>query len=107
MTIGKRHLTTKYERWRIREPSDFKYGTFRTQDIGKKGFSKRVAGMLKSTGEWDTQAILIDHNEPESMKKTLRKGVRDLLNKNKTVKVKSFMRKGTKVRPHYRRGVKR
>jgi len=70
--IGNPHFTDKFERWRIREPSEFIKGSFRTHDIGRKGFSKRIAGKLKKSGKWATQAILISRAEPEAMKKKLR-----------------------------------
>lgn len=59
MTIGKVHLTENYARYRIKNPSEFEKSSFRTQDIGRAGHSKRIAGKLKSSGKWATQAILI------------------------------------------------
>jgi hypothetical protein len=58
MTIGKVHLTGRYARYRIRSPKSFKKGTFRTQDIGRIGHTKRIAGILKS-GKWATQSVLV------------------------------------------------
>ena len=43
-------------RFRIRNPKIFGEETFRTYDIRGDGKLQRVAGQLKSTGEWRTQA---------------------------------------------------
>lgn len=56
------HFTKKYARYRIRSPKLFKKGSFRTQDIGRKGHSKRIAGILKS-GRWATQSMLISRRD--------------------------------------------
>lgn len=56
LTIGRVHMTEKYARFRIKEPSKFK--KLRTQTLNDQ--VKRIAGQLKSTGDWDTQAILVD-----------------------------------------------
>ena len=63
--------TTRYVRYRLRQPSSFKSGSFRTHDIGRKGHSKRIAGKLKRSGKWATQAILIakkDYNKGARVK---------------------------------------
>lgn len=70
--IKKPHVTAHYERWRIRSPKAFKAGSFRTHDIGRKGYSKRVAGKLNRSGKWATQSLLISHSEPPAMKAKLR-----------------------------------
>lgn len=64
MTIGKAHLTEHFARYRVKSPSSFEPGSFRTQHIGSHG-AERVAGRLKSTGEWATEAILIPKKEYE------------------------------------------
>jgi hypothetical protein len=51
-------MTEKYARFRIKDPGRFKPSSLRTQSLGER--VKRVAGQLKSTGDWDTQALLID-----------------------------------------------
>lgn len=79
MVVGKPHITKQYERWRIREPSEFRKGSFRTHDIGRKGWSKRIAGRLKKGNEWATQAILISRKEPYWVKFSVRQGVKGLL----------------------------
>lgn len=67
------HETTEnYERIRINNPDMFEPESFRTHDIGRKGFSKRIAGRLKSTGKWATQSLLISLNETEQTKRKLR-----------------------------------
>jgi hypothetical protein len=53
------HLTKRYARYRVQEPRLFEKESLRTQDIGRKGHSKRIAGIKKSTGKYETQAILI------------------------------------------------
>ena len=71
--IMKPRITRRYARYRIEEPSKFLAGSFRMHDIGRKGHSKRVAGRLKRTGRWKTQAILIakgDYKEGTRVAKT-------------------------------------
>lgn len=63
------HFTRMYARYRIRDPRRFVRSSFRTHDIGRSGHSKRLAGRLKSNGNWATQSILI-------AKKDYRKGYR-------------------------------
>ena len=62
------HKYGKYKRYRIRSPSKFKKGSFRTHDIGRKGHSKRIAGVLKKSGTWATQSILVKKGEPTTVK---------------------------------------
>lgn len=57
--MKKPHFTKRFARYRIENPNKFIKSSLRTHDIGRKGHSKRIAGRLKSTGEWKTQAILI------------------------------------------------
>ncbi len=71
------HITKQFERHRIRDPSEFKKGSFRTPEYGKTGFSKRITGQLKRNG-WATQSLLISHKEPMSRKRKLRKQARKL-----------------------------
>jgi hypothetical protein len=59
------HKTKRYVRYRIRDPKEFIKSSFRVHDIGRPGHSKRIAGRLKSTGEWATQAILISKEDYE------------------------------------------
>lgn len=82
MTIGKVHLTRQHARYRIRSPSKFIKGSFRTHDIGRAGHSKRIAGKLKDTGEWATQSILI-------AKKDYLKGYRVRMKYNRPIIVKA------------------
>jgi len=53
----------KYIRIRVRNPSQFKKASFRTHDIGRKGHSKRIAGKLKKSGKWATQAFLVSKSD--------------------------------------------
>lgn len=50
-------LTSRYLRIRLEDPRKFK--KFRTHDVGRKGHSKRLAGLSKRTGKWETQAWLL------------------------------------------------
>lgn len=71
MKIIKVHKTTRYVRYRLRNPTSFRPSSFRTHDIGRKGHSKRIAGQLKRGGRWATQAILIakaDYNKGTRVK---------------------------------------
>lgn len=53
----------KYYRVRVRSPSSFKKGSFRTHDMGRAGHSKRIAGKLKRSGRWATQAYLLSKQD--------------------------------------------
>ena len=59
---------SKYLRIRVRSPSAFVKGSFRTQDIGRRGHSKRIAGRLKTTGRWATQNFLIQKSDAATPK---------------------------------------
>ena len=54
-------LTKKYLRIRVKNPKKFRL--IRTDDIGRKGHSLRLAGVNKKTGRWETQAWLIDRKD--------------------------------------------
>ena len=69
---GKVHYTENYERHRILEPRFFVRGSLRTHDIGRRGYSKRIAGRLKMNRRWATQSLLISRKEPPKMKYYLR-----------------------------------
>jgi hypothetical protein len=69
-----------YIRERIRSPKAFK--TLRTQIVGKH---RRIAGRLKSTGQWATQAIL--HPLKEEIKR---------IKKGHAARVKRFKKYETK-----------
>jgi hypothetical protein len=58
---------SRYLRIRVRKPTDFKPGSFRTQDIGRKGHSKRIAGRLKGSRKYATQAFLVNKKDVGSM----------------------------------------
>jgi hypothetical protein len=59
---------SRYLRVRVRAPSQFVKGSFRTQDIGRKGHSKRIAGRLKASGKWATQNFLINKKDVGTMR---------------------------------------
>jgi hypothetical protein len=65
--------TANFERHRIADPHICHAGSFRTQDIGRTGYSKRIACVRASTGKWITQSLLIHNDEPLAMKRKLRK----------------------------------
>jgi len=54
------HRTKKYNRYRIRDPDEFKKSSFRTLDIGKPKRHQLIRGKLKKTGEWATQAVIVE-----------------------------------------------
>jgi hypothetical protein len=67
----------KYLRIRVRSPKLFKRGSFRTQDIGRVGHSKRIAGRLKKTGRWATQNFMVSkadvrRHDPKTFKLILK-----------------------------------
>jgi hypothetical protein len=55
--------TARYVRIRVRNPRQFIWGSLRTHDVGRRGFTKRIAGRLKRSGRWATQAWLISREE--------------------------------------------
>lgn len=66
-------ITEKYYRYRIRSPKLFKQGTLRTLDIGDVGKHKLIRGILKSTGEYSTQAVLVERKYEKSLREETRK----------------------------------
>ena len=72
-------VTEDYIHLPIREADEFQESSFRTDDIGKKGFSKRVAGKLRSTGKWATQKYLVSTDESPQMKRSFVKRAIDEL----------------------------
>lgn len=59
----KPEITENYIRFRIEMPDKFKKGSFRTDDIGRVGYTKRIAGIKKYSGKWATQSFLISKKE--------------------------------------------
>ena len=92
------HFTGRYARYRIRSPKRFISSSFRTHDIGRKGHTKRIAGRLKSIGNWATQAMLI-------LKGDYNKGyrVRMVSGRPKVVHVRASRRAGAYYRSRPRR----
>lgn len=78
---GRVHLTTRFARYRVLSPRLFVTGSLRTQDVGRKGHSKRIAGRLKKSGKWATQSFLVSRKDYD-------KGLRYSLTKKKVVKQK-------------------
>lgn len=54
-------LTKKYLRIRVKHPRQFT--KIRTDDIGRKGHSMRLAGVNRKTGKWETQAWLVSKKD--------------------------------------------
>lgn len=77
MPIGKIRATEDYVRIEMRDPDIFIRGTLRTHDIGRVGFSKRIAGRVRKTGEWETQSFLVSRNEPDERAKKLFVQIKD------------------------------
>ena len=71
-------LTKKYLRIRVKDPKRF--SKIRTDDIGRKGHSLRLAGINKKTGKWETQAWLIDRKDIEKRDIRVFLLLRDILN---------------------------
>lgn len=55
-------VTRSYYTLRLRNPSEFQSGTFRTQDVGEAGRTMRRAARLKRTGRWETQSWMFSKN---------------------------------------------
>jgi hypothetical protein len=66
----------KYIRIRVRNPKSFVKGSFRTHDIGRKGHSKRIAGILKRGRKWATQAFLVPKGERHLVPKFVKQAKR-------------------------------
>jgi len=64
-------LKKNYWRIRVRDPKDFEKGSFRTDDIGRKGHSLRIAGILKKSGKWATQSWLLHKDDVRVVGKTI------------------------------------
>lgn len=58
---------------RVRNPALFRKSSLRTQDIGRKGHTSRIGGVLKKTGRWATQSYRVlksDVKKASGIKKT-------------------------------------
>ena len=73
--MPKRHIGKEYIHIRIRNPNRFKPKSYKTLDIGRKGFHKLIRGRLKKNNEWRTQKVLIERKYANlmSVKKETRK----------------------------------
>jgi hypothetical protein len=56
-------VTKRYLRVRVRSKRAFKPTMYRIQDVGRKGHTKRLAGVLKKTGKFATATWLFDIND--------------------------------------------
>lgn len=65
MTIGNVHLTKRYARYRIKSPSKFQKGTFKTIDVGRIGHTKIIIGRPKGQETTEAQAVLISIKDYE------------------------------------------
>lgn len=52
-------ITDRFVRVRVKHPRNFHTGSFRTHDFGRKGWNKRIGGILKKTNQWATQSYLV------------------------------------------------
>jgi len=59
------HRTKKYNRYRIRDPDEFKKSSFRTIDIGRPKRHQLIRGKLKKTGKYATQAVIVEKGTPD------------------------------------------
>jgi len=78
-------ITDKYLRIRVRDPK--KFSKIRTDDIGRKGHSLRLAGLNPKTGRWETQAWLVDRKDIKN------KDIRTLVLLNSIAKDLTIMKK--------------
>jgi len=92
--VKKPHFTKRYARYRIRSPRRFIKSSFRTHDIGRPRHSKRIAGKLRSSGKWATQAMLITKGD-------YRKGYRVKMVSGRPKIV--FVRASRRARAYWRR----
>lgn len=76
--------TTNFVRIRLRNPSEFKKGTFRQTDVGrdvrlhKIDYTGRIAGKLKSNDKWATQSYLVARYHPTGKARTKNEVTRDV-----------------------------
>jgi len=59
-------------RIRMEDPKKFVKSSFRTQALGTKGRLQRVAGRIKPTGAWKTQAWRLNLSDYKSRKEVRR-----------------------------------
>jgi len=93
-------IKANYLRIRIKEPSLFVKGTFRTKSIGKTGGVKMIVGRLKRSNTWNTQSYIFSINTIISNKTSTMKAlhyVTDNLssaNKTKVYELIDYLQKG-------------
>jgi len=64
-------LKKNYWHIRLEDPAKFDRETFRTQDVGRKKHSMRVAGVRKRTGKWATQKWMLAKSDVELSRGTI------------------------------------
>lgn len=79
-------LTQTYLRIRVRSPTAFDKKSFRTDDIGRPGHSKRITGILKKTGKWATQTWLINRKDLKKRDPKAWRLLRDIIRKNPKIR---------------------
>jgi len=60
-SLMKVHTTERYVRVRLQDPK--KYLKIKLHDVGREGYSKRVAGYNSKTGKWETQAWIFEKDK--------------------------------------------
>ena len=65
-------ITKNYLRIRMKQPSLFLKGSFRTQDVGKAGGTKRIAAKLKKTRQFTTQGWIFELKALKTRPSTLK-----------------------------------
>lgn len=85
-------VTKRFVRVRVRDPKVFKKSTFRTHDIGRKGHSKRIAGIRKKTGKWGTQSFLISRSDLRKLDRSTLDLIRQIRDRHRiTVNLKKVL----------------
>jgi len=84
------HATKNYKRYRIRDPDEFKKGSFRTLDIGQPKKHQLIRGKLKKTGKWETQAVIAE------------KGIKDGMTKEIIEKAKKYSERESRIGEKYK-----
>ena len=69
------------------------FRNFRTHDVGRKGRLQRIAGIVKSTGEWNTQSWRLNLSTYDKLQEVLEEITNLKLPKSKEVMAKVLARK--------------
>lgn len=85
-------------RIRVRSPSHFIQDSFRTQELGADGL-QRIAGQLKRSGEWQTQAYHLNlaNSSPQQVFQTIDNlhGVSNTHKKEAKIKARLYFMRGS------------